>query len=230
LQIRAKLRSEAAMANSSDWIAEVTQPELRAAPRWFEAVGAPGGFCDAWPFGKAPEDWPCPDFASPPAEKEPAQPAPTSDLDILAQAFAEGEAAGRAAALAEAEQFARHQRALRLSFRALDEAALEVLARELSDTVLALCDQMLADCAIDPDRLLARCQEAARRLGSGAGDAVLRLHPDDLAMLDDAALVGWQIVPDAALDRGGLLLEGADGAVADGPSEWRRAIAAALGA
>jgi flagellar assembly protein FliH len=56
------------------------------------------------------------------------------------------------------------------------------------------------------------------------------LHPDDLAMLDDAALVGWQIVPDAGLDRGGLLLEGADGAVADGPSEWRRAIAAALGA
>lgn len=217
------------MANSSDWIAALAEPEARAAPRWFESVGSPAGFCEALPFGKALEQWPCPDeFAPPPSE--PDTPAPTSDQDAVAQAFADGEAAGRAAALAEAEQLARHQRALRLSFRALDETALEVLARELSDTVIALCDQTLADCAIDPDRLLERCQEAARRLGSGAGDAVLRLHPDDLAMLDDAALAGWQIAPDAALERGGLRLEGADGAVADGPAEWRRAIAVALGA
>jgi flagellar assembly protein FliH len=217
------------MANSSDWIAALAEPEPHTAPRWFETVGAPGGFCEALPFARALEDGPCPDNPAP-SPREPDPPEPTSDHDALAQAFADGEAAGRAAAQSEAEQLARHQRALRLSFRALDEAALEVLARELTDTVIALCDQTLADCAVDPDRLLARCQEAARRLGGGAGDAVLRLHPDDLAMLDEAALAGWQIAPDAALERGGLRLEGADGAVADGPAEWRRAIAAALGA
>lgn len=168
---------------------------------------------DAQPL---PQPAPAPDI---PAEPEP---------DPAAEAFAQGEAAGRAAAEAEAEALGAQGLALRQAFRALDQAAMDALASELAETVVALCAQTLADYQPSREALLARCNEAARRLGSGARGASLHLHPDDLAMLDDAALKGWQVVADPALERGGLRFETPDGSVSDSPADWRRAIAAAI--
>lgn len=93
---------------------------------------------------------------------------------------------------------------------------------------MALCDGALAGAAIDRDGLLARCHAAARRIGGAAESLSLHLHPDDIALLGTDALAGWRLTPDAALERGGVLIEGADGSVSDGPAEWRRAIAAAV--
>lgn len=207
------------MANSSEWLGVASAP-IRPQPGWLALLEEPTAFREAMPFGMA--------------EVEPAlAPAPKQDLpdpadDALARAYAEGLEAGRAMAEAEADAAATRQRALRLTFRALDEAAQGVLADDLAATVIALCDAALAGCALDRDALLARCHVAAQRIGGAAESLTLHCHPDDLALLDAAALGGWQVVPDAALERGTVLVEGPDGAVSDGPAEWRRAIAAAL--
>lgn len=224
------------MATSSEWLAALAAPPpplaaaaASAAPRWFEALDAAGGFRGGMPFAGAMPLAPEP---AAPAAPEPAHEAEQPDPESLAareaRAFADGEAAGRAAASAEAAREVAHARALRLNFRALDEAALGVLAAELAATVAALCGQVLGEYAADGAALAERCEAAAARLGAGWEGAVLHLHPDDLASLPEGALAGWQIASDPALERGGLLIEGPDGAVRDTPADWRRALAEAL--
>lgn len=213
------------MATSSDWLIALDAPPQPAAPRWFEALDDSAGFQVGAPFAPATRGAePQTPVAAPSSPATPADDAAAA----LAQAFAEGEAAGRTAARAEADEAAQHARALRLNFRAFDEAALAVLADELAATVQSLCEQVLGDYAIDPVALAARCEAAAARLGKGWPGAVLHLHPDDYAALPPAALEGWQVTHDPALARGSLLVEAADGAVRDGPEDWRRALAEAL--
>lgn len=208
------------MANLSEWIGALAEPPA-AQPGWMALLAEPEAFREAMPFAQTPEPAARPE---PEPEPEPAEPA----VDALAQAFARGEAAGRAAAEAEAAAEAARQRTLRLAFRALDEAALAALSQDLADTVIALCNGALAGAALDRDALLARCEVAARRIGGAAATLRLHLHPDDIAVIGAEALAGWTVMPDPALERGGVLIEGADGAVSDGPADWRRAIAAAV--
>lgn len=208
------------MANSSDWLGVLTAPETQAAqPGWMSLLGEPEGFREAFPFGT---------LESRAAAPELSVSAPDPTEAAITRAFAEGQAAGRAAAEAEIQAAATRQRALRLSFRALDEAARDVLADDLAATVMALCDGALAGCAVNREALLARCHAAAQRIGGAADTLTLHLHPDDIASLEAAALAGWKLAPDPALERGSVLIESADGAVTDGPAEWRRAIAAGL--
>jgi flagellar assembly protein FliH len=208
------------MANSSEWLGADAVPALTP-PGWLALVGEPAGFRAGSPFD--PPEPEAPECAPPPTT--PPEPDPAEAA--LARAYADGEAAGRAAAEAEAEASAAHQRALRLTFRALDETALGVLADDLAETVAMLCERTLAGCAIDRDALLARCDAAAQRIGGAAETLTLQLHPDDIALIGEA-LDGWRVTAEPALERGTVLIEGADGAVSDGPAEWRRAIAAGL--
>lgn len=209
-------------ANLSDWMTALAQPAAAAdGPDWLALLGPGAGFREASPFGEPQPEMPAPAPEPAPVEADP-------HAEAIARAYATGEAAGRAAAVAEAEDRAARQRALRLNFRALDEAATGVLADDLAATVLALCEGALAEAAIDRAGLLARCHTAARRIGGAADALTLHLHPDDIALLGDEALAGWQVMPDAALERGSVVIEGAEGYVADGPAEWRRAIAAAV--
>ena len=169
--------------------------------------------------------------AEPERESDPV-PEPEPEIDPIAEAFEQGKLAGREAILAEqeaeAEAEAGRKLQLRQTFRALDQAAMDALAGELAETVIALCAQSLADFIPAPDALKGRCLQAAQRLGSGAGEATLYLHPDDLALLDASGLEGWRLVGDPAAERGGLRLETQGGMVSDRPEDWRRAIAAAL--
>ncbi len=203
----------------SDWLAALAREE-NAAPGWLDLLTEPGGFRETLPFGAAP--------APAPAPPEPVLVPVDPGAAAIERAYSEGLAAGRAAAEAEGQLAAERQRALRLNFRALDEAAMEVLASDLADTVIALCDATLTGCAPDREALLARCHAAAQRLGSAAEGLRLHLHPDDIAALGDDALAGWQVVADPLQVRGGLMIEASDGTVRDGPADWRRAIAAAV--
>ena len=206
------------MASSSDWIAEA-QNAADDTPGWIAALSARGGFTAGWPFAESGQSL-----------RQPQEQDKTADAagDAIAKAFAEGEAMGRESALAEAEQANGTRREFRLAFRSLDQAAMDALAADLADTVLTLCRQVIDERAIDGDTLVKRCHGAANRIGAAAGQCSLRLHPDDIALVGDDALAGWQVQPEPTLERGGLLLEGPDGQVRDGPAEWRRAIAAAL--
>lgn len=210
------------MASSSDWVAALEalpEPSASALPGWITALAAPGGFVEGLPLARLQPP-------VPPPTALPAEPAPAHDP--VADAYARGEAAGRAAARAEHEAEGAHQRALRLSFHAFDQAALDSLASALAETVTALCAQVIADYVPQPAELLARCEAAAQRLGKAAHEATLHLNPADLALLAPDALDGWAVVADAAIERGGLRFETADGSVSDGPADWRRTIAAAI--
>jgi flagellar assembly protein FliH len=214
------------MANSSEWLGALgalTSPE-RPEPGWLALLGEDAAFREVLPFG-APETLPpTPPIAEPEPEPDPSPEAG----DALAQAYAEGEVAGRATALADAARDAARQRSLRLAFRHLDEAARDVLAADLADTVIALCDGVLASHATDRAALMTRCAAAAMRIGGAASTLRLHLHPADIDHLGAEALADWTVIADSALEPGALLLEGPEGAVRDGPADWRRAIAAAV--
>lgn len=212
------------MASSSDWLGALAAPPSPE-PGWLSLLGEPADFRELARFG-APD----PEAAPAPAAVSALAPAPHADPapDALALAYAEGAAAGRAAALAEAERDAARQRELRLAFRRLDAAALDALSTDLADTVIALCDGVLAGHATDREALLARCRAAAVRIGGAAAALRLHLHPDDIEQLGPEALADWAVIADSALEPGALLLEGPDGAVRNGPADWRRTIAAAV--
>jgi flagellar assembly protein FliH len=209
----------------SDWLGTLARNEgvVEAggvAPGWLTLLGEGDAFREA-AYGAVERAEP-----APPPKPNPVIADPLAEA--TARAFADGERVGRAAAEVEAEARAARQRALRLNFRALDEAAMAVLAEDLSATVMALCDGVLGEAAKDRAGLLARVDAAVRRIGGAADTLALHLNPDDIALLGADALAGWRVIPDAALAPGSVLIAGADGSVSDGPAEWRRAIAAAV--
>lgn len=172
-------------------------------------------------------------FASDPrfslVDHAPPPPAP----DPVAEAWAAGHAAGRAETLAEAEALsaatdaARHR--IELALARLDANQQELLRQRLVETVSALCNAALAPLAIDPELLAERASRAAAMLSRADDAAVLRLHPDDLALVATRLPKGLATQPDPGLERGNLRLDGQAGGVEDGPGQWRRAIAEALG-
>ncbi|MEA3265131.1 MAG: FliH/SctL family protein [Pseudomonadota bacterium] len=153
--------------------------------------------------------------------------------DPVADAWADGHAAGIAEAQAEAEQRRAEETAARsrieLALARLDSAQQEALRQRLVETVTALCDAALAPLAIDPAALAERAARAAAMLARADDAAVLRLHPDDLNLIAERLPPGLATEPDPALERGNLRLEGQAGGIEDGPVQWRRALAEALG-
>lgn len=212
------------MANSSEWVGALAAsalteaPACAPAPGWLALVGTGTAFREALPFGET----------EPEPEPELEAPGPDPRAEAVRAAFARGKAAGRAEAAAETEDRTARHRALRLTFHALDEAALGVLAEDLAATVMTLTEAVIGEAAVDRTGLLTRCAEAARRIGGAAESLVLHLNPDDIALIGPEGLAGWNVVPDPALARGALRIESPEGAVSEGPEEWRRAIAAAV--
>ncbi|WP_298307562.1 FliH/SctL family protein [uncultured Erythrobacter sp.] len=245
------------MANSSDWLTALVERSggdrsgSSTPPSWLtDCVELEGGFKAGLPIERSSEGYP----ESPPPQAEgttdelvdilrealdegeqaadEVDPARESEIeqgpDPITEAFQRGEQAGRQAALVEAGAKHQQQLALRQTFRALDQAAMDTLAGELADTVISLCSQTLANYTPDGEALAERCKAAAERLGAGANVAALRLHPDDLALLDKTALGDWRVLGDPSVERGGVRFETEDGSVSDCPSDWRRAISAAI--
>ncbi|MBV7258928.1 FliH/SctL family protein [Erythrobacter crassostreae] len=215
------------MASSSDWIAALAgapQEDAAEMPGWIAALGESRGFQEGMAF-RAPSATSAPQHAV--GENTNAEPV-TEEIDALEQAFADGEAAGRAAAQAEIEATASRQRDVRLAFRALDQAAMDAFAESLSETVISLCEQVLDASAINKHGLSGRVQEAAKALGAAPEHCALHLNPADIEMLGTAAPQGWVLNPAEDVPRGSLRLESGDGLVHDGPDQWRRAIAEAL--
>jgi len=227
------------MASSSDWIEALKSDEALATatlPAWADAFGQgrEDGFVEGFPFAgraareAAAEEHETASVCAAPDTASSAEP----DADPVADAFERGFATGREQAReeleAEYEAKLSAARQLRLAFQDLDQAAMDELALSLAETVVSLCAETIADYVPDPERLHARCESAAARLGSAASACALHLHPDDLTLLDTDLLARWETKADPSVERGGLLFEGPDGSIADGPVEWRRAIAAAI--
>lgn len=160
-------------------------------------------------------------------------PARTGAADPIAEAWAEGYGAGLAEAQAEAAALraeeAEGRQQITVTLARLDATQQEALHQRLVETVAALCNAALAPLAIDPDLLAERAARAAAMLARADDNAVLRLHPDDLKLIGKQLPKGLATAADPALERGNLRLDGHAGGVEDGPGQWRRAIAEALG-
>ncbi len=159
--------------------------------------------------------------------------AASAEVDPIAEAWADGHAAGLAEAQAEAAERRDREEAARqkieLALARLDAGQQETLRQRLVETVAALCNSALAPLAIDPALLSDRAARAAAMLARADDAAVLRLHPDDLQLVAKRLPADLICEADAALERGSLRFDGQAGGVEDGPAQWRRAIAEALG-
>ncbi|HUD28336.1 MAG TPA: FliH/SctL family protein [Novosphingobium sp.] len=188
-----------------------------------EALGQPGGFRPSARFGGP---------GGMVAAHHELAIVETHAPDPAAEAYARGYAEGHAQALEEAEAHAAAAEATRgalaLSFARLDAVLEEDLRLRLRDTVAALCEAALAPLAIDEAALARRIERAVAMLARADDERVLRLHPEDMAMVSERLPAEWNVVTDAALERGTVRVEGAMGGVEDGPASWRMAIAEAL--
>ena len=145
-----------------------------------------------------------------------------------AQGFAEGLGAGRAeaevaraAADAAREQFA-------FAFQRLDAELAEALRLRLRETVLALCEASLAPLALDHEGLARRAAAAADLFRRSDDQRIIRLHPEDHALVGALLPKDWIYQDDASLARGTLRVETTSGGAEDGPAQWRRALDEAL--
>lgn len=163
---------------------------------------------------------------------EPATLQAEPEEDSESRAFAAGYAQGAAdAETAFREALAAQDAArakLELAFGRLDSDLTRQLEARLRDTVLALCAPLLGDYAADPDALAARVKVAAGMLARAADERVIRLHPEDLALLGARLPEDWHFEPDPALERGALRIEGTAGGVEEGPGTWVSALSDAL--
>lgn len=165
-----------------------------------------------------------------PAVARPAEAGP--EPDPVAEAYERGYREGAAHA-AEDALVAEHERdaaraAIELAFAQLDGDDAAALSERLRQTVLALCESAVLPLAVDSEGLRLRVERAVGMLQRAQDERVVRLHPDDLALIGTRLPASLTVEPDPAVERGGLRIETGDGGVEDGPSLWRRALAEAF--
>jgi flagellar assembly protein FliH len=152
--------------------------------------------------------------------------------DPIAAAHAAGVAEGRAAALAEIEDaHAREAALLEQVSTALAAGAhfdRERMAGHLRQTVLHLVSKLVGEVGIAPDVLAARITAAVDLLADSAESALLRLHPDDVPLVEGKLPPSMFPVGDPHLARGAFVIESASTIVEDGPDLWLEQLAAAI--
>lgn len=152
------------------------------------------------------------------ANDDPAAPTPEDELArVEAEAFALGYEAGREAAEQELAAEREAVAALAQSLDALRPLPPQQLALLLAETVDRLVRQLVGEVGVDPVLLLSRARAAAAVLGGEAAAAKMRLHPEDVPLLADAALP-VAIEADDTLERGAIRIETATGWIEDSPA------------
>ncbi|MHA6718412.1 FliH/SctL family protein [Sphingomonas sp. RS6] len=189
-----------------------------AAPRHFSPARPGTNPTEGWdPFDPAP-------VAPPPS----ATPAPMD----MAEAIAAAHAAGRAEALAEvALRDASHAALAERLAATLGTGAhidRERIAAALRQTVLQLVARLIDDSGIDGALLAARINAATELLAEASESTLLRMHPDDVALVEGRLPANLFAVGDPNVARGAFVLESASTLVEDGPALWLAHLADAL--
>ncbi len=155
----------------------------------------------------------------------------TQQLDAIAAAHAAGYAAGLAAAAEAAKADGRDDALISgvaLELGASSRMDRELIAQQLRETVLALVTKLVGEVGIAPDILARRIDAAAGLLADAAESALLRVHPDDVALLDGRLPATIFAAGDPGLARGSFVLESASTLVEDGPTLWLEQLSLAL--
>lgn len=197
--------------------------------RGFEepAPVSPRHFSPADPGANPTEGW---DPFAADAPVPPVSPAPY--VDPVTAAHDAGFAEGHAAALAEvAEAKARETALLDQVSEALAAGAhfdRERMAGHLRQTVLHLVQRMIGEAGVAPDVLAGRINAAVDLLADGAESALLRLHPDDVPLVQGRLPATIFPVGDPHVTRGSFVIESASTIVEDGPEIWLEQLALAI--
>lgn len=130
-------------------------------------------------------------------------------------AFAEGFEEGRRTVAEEMAQEREAMKALAQSLTVLQPEEPEELALMLAETVERLVSQIVGEVSFDSDILVERATRAAIIIAEAGTPAKMRLNPSDHAFLEGADLP-VEMVADARLAAGSVLLETADGWIEDG--------------
>lgn len=153
-------------------------------------------------------------------------------VDPIAAAREAGLVEGRAAALAEIEAAkAREAALLDQVSDALAKGAhfdRERMAGHLRQTVLHLVTRMVGEVGVAPDILSQRIHAAVDLLADSAESALLRLHPEDVPLVEGRLPASIFPVGDPHVARGGFVIESASTIVEDGPDLWLEQLAQAI--
>ncbi|WP_414899972.1 FliH/SctL family protein [Sphingomonas flavalba] len=209
-------------------------PGTEGGPVHFSPAPAPRHFSPADPGHNPTAGWDPFDpmgerQAQTPAEAEAeAGAAPAGEEALRAAARAEGYAAG----LVAAQQSSEHQVAaiekLARAIAAIETFDREELAARLRQTVLFLVARLVGEIGVAPDLLAERVAAAADLLAESTEPALLRLHPDDLPLVEGRLPDRVFAIADKGVERGGLLIETKTTAIEDGPATWLAQLAAAI--
>lgn len=170
-------------------------------------------------------------FVSDPRYFSGRSPQPSRDplADAYDRGFAEGERAARDRAEGERRALEAQRQAIELAFVRFDERSAAQLRERLNATVLTICQDIAGSIALDPDVLTGRVNAAASLLRRKQDARIIRLHPDDIALVEGRIDPAISLQPDASLARGSLRVDEEDGGVEDGPEQWRERLSEALG-
>lgn len=163
-----------------------------------------------------------------------AQPVDQSAEPLVAElvdaAREDGFAAGYAAALAEIDAARGRDAALVASVaEALGSRFdADAMAARLRATVLALVTKVIGEAGVSAERLAARVAAATDLLAQPSESALLRVHPDDVALLDGHLPATVFAAGDPHVARGSFVLESASTVVEDGPALWLEQLGAAI--
>lgn len=141
--------------------------------------------------------------------------------------YAEGLAAGRAEALPDTHNETLLA-GLTQAFADGSRVDRERIARELRQTVMHFVTRLVGDIGIAPELLAQRITAASDLLADAAESAMLRVNPDDVALLDELLPKTIFAVGDANVARGSFVLESASTIVEDGPEIWLEQLATAI--
>lgn len=184
--------------------------------------GRPVHFSPANPDSNPTEGWDPLDPESPNA----------AQIDPIETAHAAGYAEGLAAAQAAVEEASARDRQLvselleSLKFGGGFDR--EAMAGRLRQTVMFLVSRLVGESGVAADLLASRVDAAADLLADKAEAALLRLNPDDVALLDGKLPSTIFAAGDATVARGSFVLESASTVVEDGPELWLEQLAAAI--
>ena len=155
----------------------------------------------------------------------------SSFIDPLADAHAAGYAEGLAAAAAAVQETAMRDGALLGDLATAlgnDRIDRDRVAAQLRQTVLFLVSKLVGEVGIAPDVLAGRIETAAELLSDSAESALLRVHPDDVALLEGRLPKTIFAAGDPGVARGSFVLESASTIVEDGPELWLDQLAQAI--
>lgn len=200
---------------------------------------APAGFApvaigQAAPRAAGPRHFsPADPAARPTAGWDPLHPeVQATRIDPLAAAHAAGYAEGLAAAAATQSNERQRDEALVAGLAAeladIGRFDREAVARRLRETVMALVTRLVGEVGVSSELLETRVAAASELMADTAESAMLRLHPDDVALVEARLPANVFAVGDAAVGRGGFVLESASTIVEDGPGLWLEQLAGVI--